>query len=151
MTTDNNIRVSHEERPAQSEINLEVGLAVTMYGSYYAVPGTIILVETYKTGANKGQVKKIVVAEDENMGENNWNSRLDRTHSYKVAYLTGCFKNCQRFSQCYYCQGYRYRFVSLDEQGRMTRGSYNQPNWRNLGLGFREDYHNYNSEIYLSS
>lgn len=149
-TVDNNITVSRESRPAQSDISLEVGLPVTAYTLYWATPGTIIHIEKFKSGANKGRVSKIVVAENEYMGEDNWNTRLDKTTSYKVAYVDDCQGKCARYSYCQHCQGYRFRFVKLDNQGRMTRGSYNRPNWQNLGLGYREDYHDYNSELYLS-
>lgn len=151
MTTDNKIRVAREIRPAQSDITLEVGLPVTMYTLYWATPATIIHIEKFKSGANKGRVSKIVVAENEYMGEDNWNTRLDKTTSFKVAYVSDCQGNCVRHSYCQHCHGYRYSFVKLDNQGRMTRGSYNRPNWQNLGLGFREDYCDYSSELYLSS
>ena len=120
MTAVNNNIYVGDNRPSELEITLEVGLPVTMYGSYYSVPGTIISVDKFKSGVQAGRVKSIVVAQDEYMGEDNWNTRLDITKTYKVKYLTECAGNrCGQFNKCRYCSGTRYLFVSVNAYGQV--------------------------------
>lgn len=148
MKTDNKIRV--EVQPSEADVTLEVGMAVTSYHYYIAQPNTIIAIDYYKSGANKGQVKNIVLAKDEYMGEDNWNTRLDVTTTYRVKLIAECTEPSNRHYRCH-CQGNRYLFCEIDQYGQMRRGSYGRAAWQTLGLGYREDYADYTSEFYLSN
>ena len=139
MKTDNKIRMAWDQRPSQKDLDLKVGMPITSYGLYWADANTLIDITYYKSGSKKGQIKQITIALDEYMGENNWNTRLDYTTTFAVKTLDEVDE-----------RGNKYYFCALDPDGCLTRGSYNRPNWRTLGLGYREDYADYNSEIYLS-
>ena len=152
---DFNIVVPFENRPKHIDLKLVVGLPVTNYRCGYMAFGmTVIMVDEYKSGKRKGQVKNIVCAHADPV-QGDWVTSTDPAHweYYRVVELTECTgRDCDKYrDKCPYCSGTRFYFYEMDSENKRVISSYGHSRSAYLGLGYREDYCDYQSEIYRSS
>ena len=150
---DHGIRV--DKRPSDIDLIMSEGLPATTYlCGYMAFAGTVIMVDRYVSGKRKGLVKRITIADAEPTPTGDWITSSDPKYwdMYGVEELTECTgRDCEKYrDKCPYCSGHRFYFKRLDNENKRVAGSYGRSADAYIGLGYREEYRNYKSEIYLS-
>jgi hypothetical protein len=150
---DYGIRV--DKRPKDIDLLMTEGLPATIYRcGYMAFGSTVIMVDRYTSGKKKGLVKRITVADATPTPTGDWVTSSDPKDwdIFAVEELTVCTgRDCEKYrDKCPYCSGTRFYFKNLDSENKRVEGSYGRASYATIGLGYREEYRNYQSEQYLS-
>jgi len=144
-----------DERPKDIDLILSEGLSVTTYRcGYMAFAGTIIMVDRFTSGQRKGLAKRVTIADADPTPTGDWVTSPDPKYweIYAVEELTECTgRDCDKYrDKCPYCSGTRFYFKDLDSENKRVSGSYGRARYAQIGLGYREEYRNYQSEFFLS-
>lgn len=144
-----------DKRPKDIDLLLTEGLPVTTYlCGYMAFGGTVIMVDRYKSGKRKGEINRITVADADPTPTGDWVTSSDPLYweIYAVEQLTVCTgRDCHMYrDKCPYCRGIRFYFKNLNSKNKRVEGSYGRASYAQIGLGYREEYRNYKSEIFRS-
>ena len=145
-----------EDKPKNIDLLLTEGVPATTYlCGYMAFAGTVIMVDRYTSGKKKGLVKRVTIADATPTPTGDWVTSSDPKdwEIYSVEELTECQgRDCEKYShKCAYCGGRRFYFKNLDSENKRVTGSYGKASYASIGLGYREEYRDYKSEMYLST
>jgi hypothetical protein len=142
-------------RPKHIDLLITEGLPVTTYAcGYMAFGGTVIMVDRYGSGKKKGLVKRVTIADADPTPTGDWVTSTDPKYweIYAVEELTGCTgRDCAKYKdKCSYCSGERFYFKNLNSENKRVEGSWGHASYAQIGLGYRDEYRNYESETFRS-